>query len=174
MDNRISAIAIQNLYKDTLVLIDEKIQNDKINAGQMVSNNDTFSSELQEIVYTGNNERRIVFVLKDENSGEWQETLQKLITACKLKMKDIAIINAGKNIVTAEKLKNQLKAQTTLLFGLTSGEIGLPFSIPDYQIQPYDNCRYMQAPVATLSTDNSPEIRKEKQLLWGKLKELFL
>lgn len=174
MENRISAIAFQNLYKDTLVLIDEKIQNDKIEADAAAINKPVSFSEEPEIAYIGNNEKQIVFVLQGLESGEWQETLQKLITACQLKMKDLAIIDARKNTVTAGKLKSQLKAQTILLFGLTSGEIGLPFSIPDYQILPYDNCRYMQAPIATLSTDNSPEVRKEKQLLWGKLKELFL
>ncbi len=165
-----------NLYKDTLVLIDEKIHfsdGEKNNVPQVLQEN-----EVSELLHSGDNRKHIIFILNAEKEdsipSEWKETLQKLMHACKLSMKDVALIEYKGQPITESQLKMQLKPETVLLFGLDTLKIELPFSVPDYQIQPFDGCRFMTAPLETLSTDNSAQVKQQKQLLWGKLKELFL
>ena len=57
-----------------------------------------------------------------------------------------------------------------LMFGVEPSDIGLPFSIPDFQIQLYNNIQYHTAP----SLDKLENDKQMKQLLWENLKKLFL
>lgn len=171
MATLLSPVVFGSLYKDTIVLIEEKME-----FAEKIAKNEEKSS--QKNGYLGENKKKIIFILNTKTKtipdGQ-QKTLHKLLAACNLEIQDVAIINYSEFSITYQQLKESLNAKIVLLFGLNTREIGLPFTIPDYQIQAFDGCRYMQAQPETLKSGNiSPETKKAKQHLWLKLKELFI
>jgi hypothetical protein len=93
-----------------------------------------------------------------------------ILSACKLTMEDVGIINLAKtNNLTYNIIAAELKADKVFLFGVNTGDIELPLSFPFYQIQPYNNQTYLSSPgLAALKEDKT-----EKGKLWNSLKTIF-
>jgi hypothetical protein len=51
--------------------------------------------------------------------------------------------------------------------------LGLPFSIPDYQVQQYANCTFLSAKDLHQMTNDSQDAKLEKTKLWICLKKIF-
>jgi hypothetical protein len=70
-------------------------------------------------------------------------------------------------------LRNELSPAITILFGVETTAIDLPFSIPIYKPQPFNNCTYMQSVSLEEMRGSSTEAKVEKSKLWVSLKSLF-
>jgi hypothetical protein len=164
LDNiQLSAGVIQDLYKNSLVLSG----NTKEKQVETPSSNISFNT-------LGNNQQKILILVDDDETlylpDEQLNFLMGILTACKLTMQDVAILNIQKNInVSYTNLATTLKASTVLLFGVETSKIALPLQFPFYQIQAYNNQTYLSAPLLTVLQND----KAEKTRLWLCLKQLF-
>ena len=178
MENQLPDFIIASLYKDSLVIADEKtaIQN-KTQIKNKTANSGTTHTPQNKKWFLGDNKKNIVILVNDNAAvfinEEWLETLTKLLNACKLNVGDVAVINFLQHQITFNDLKQQLQPQYVLMFDVTTKNIELPFTMPHYQLQQHSGCNFITAPAITLSTNNTDEtIRNEKKKLWEKLKQL--
>ena len=147
---------VASLYDHTLV--------------EEVGSNAGFSVE-----YIGKNRSHIlVIVSKGDAAFTDEEELQFLssvLSACKLSLDDIAIVNAANLPAGADYLSllRFFESRHILLFDVAPQTIDLPFNFPHFQLQQFDQHTYLSAPALK-------EIKMEKDLktkLWSSLKMLF-
>lgn len=135
------------------------------------------SSELpgSQINHIGENRKKIVFVVNNEKgeflNDEEMEVLNNLLAACKMSIVDISLVNFYPlKEITYESITEQLKAKHILLFGITCAQLGLPFNIPDFQVQKFQDQIYLfNPPFSDLITN-----KNSKMALWNCLKKMFL
>ncbi len=93
--------------------------------------------------------------------------LSGILSACKLNLKDVAIISLNK--LTEKESFQSFKASKIIAFGVQASAIGLPFSVPEFQVQLYNNQLYLFTP--ELGDIQNETVLKRK--LWASLKEIF-
>jgi hypothetical protein len=181
---------LADLYKDSLVVIDNEIhatkkRNNKHETAPekdmilinpvAVKNSDTEADK--PLAYLGNNKKNISIIVNDATAIHLDDALLQILSAilnaCKLNLADVAIINKHNQQVNDAILRKELSPSIVLLFGVETASIGLPFSIPDYKVQLFNNCSYVQSLALTKMTGNSTEARMEKSRLWLCLKDFF-
>ena len=152
---------IQTLYSKSLYdLNTDKSDSNIIHAGS--------------IGFLGNNQKKICLLVNAADAiylgDEELNFLLGILTACKLSMADIALINASKKLnLTYTDISTQLKAEKIFLFGLDAQSLELPLQFPHYQIQQFNNQVYLSsASLAALQKDKA-----EKMKLWNCLKKIF-
>jgi hypothetical protein len=164
LDNiQLPASVIQDLYKNSLVLSDVI----KARKPEILSASASFN-------ILGNNQQKILILVSDSETlylpDEQLNFLMGILTACKLTMQDVAILNIEKNKdVSYTNLAGTLKAEKVILFGVETSTISLPLQFPFYQIQAYNNQVYLCAPSLTVLQND----KAEKTKLWLCLKQLF-
>ncbi len=123
--------------------------------------------------YLGNNAKQIGVIVNDDDAVYLKEDelsfLLGILSACKLSMADIALINVAKNNIKYTAIKEEVDAKIVLLFGVTPINIDLPLDFPHYQIQKYNEQQYLHAPLLKQLMIN----KEEKTKLWNTLKILF-
>lgn len=122
----------------------------------------------------GGNKRNIVLVINHEEDrfldDPQMEFLSNLLSACNLSMEDISLINYDQNKeVSYEKIIDQFQSQKILIFGVDASSLGLPFTIPHFQIQIFNNQIFLLIP-ALIQILNDISLKKQ---LWICLKKLF-
>lgn len=162
LDNiQLTPTAILDLYRDVLV------ENSTPKPRQS-SVNDT------KLLFLGQNNKKIAILVKKEEilylPDDELQFLLGILSACKLNMADVAILNLEKNEhIDYLQLMSELMAEKILLFGVTPTEIGLPLQFPNYQVQKYNNQVYVSSPALNALVDN----KEEKTKLWNALKQVF-
>ena len=162
LDNiQLPVIVLQDLYKNSLVELDSgKVENTiEKSAG---------------IPFLGNNERQVTIIANDTTSiylpDEELNFLMGVLSACKLSMADVALVNIAKaGALTYSKIEEELNAGTILLFGVEPAQLQLPLQFPQYQIQKFNNQVYLAAPALTIIAAD----KAEKTRLWNCLKQIF-
>lgn len=132
------------------------------------------SHEKIEIRSLGDNQKQILFLVNNTSTGflpeEEMELLTNLISACKLSMADVALVNFNSNKKNYQEFNAQFKPKKILIFGIETSELDLPFAIPHFQIQPFHQQFYLTAP----SLNNFLNNKNLKKELWICLQKLFL
>lgn len=152
----------QSLFKKTLVDLQTKFSGDKNHKKEAG------------IDFLGGNEKNIAFVVKNEqhkflNDNELK-FLSGLIDACNITMGDIAIVNfACHKDVTYKDLLSCLASQRVLCFGVSAADIDLPFAIPNFQIQVFEETQYIFCP----GLEQLQEDLDSKKQLWTSLQKIF-
>jgi hypothetical protein len=127
--------------------------------------------------YLGNYEKKIIVLVNDyENiylDEESLDFLSGILNACKLNLAHIAIINFSNKALEFPELKKEMKPEFLLLFGITALQIELPFAMPDYQVQQYNNCQIVTAPALNVLNKQTPAAKTEKAKLWKSLQKMF-
>lgn len=163
IDNiKLTAFLIQQFYKNSLIEFDAKDQIEK-------------SLPVSSFNILGNNCRRVIIIVENDETLYLPDTqlnfLLGILLACKLTMKDVAIMNLKENkTLTYKAMEVELKAEKIILFGVSPAQIELPFDFPLYQIQQYNKQTYITAAMLTDIQDN----KAEKTKLWNCLKRIFL
>jgi len=151
----------QNLFSKNLIEVKEILPE---NEGK----EDRFISSL------GENQQQILFLINDPENKFLPDNemtlLSNLVTACKLTMADIALVNFYLNPFNYEDFINYFHSTKILLFGVTTIDLNLPFSIPFFQIQQFRDQLYLTAP----SLKNFLDHKDLKKELWTSLQKLFL
>lgn len=129
--------------------------------------------KLTPISSLGENQQQILFIVNEPEqrflSDDEMTLLSNLIVACKLSMADIALVNFYHNHFDYHGFAKQFHPKKILLFGVTTEELSLPFAIPFFQIQPFQDQLYLTAPSLKTFLNNN-DLKKE---LWTSLQKLF-
>ena len=157
----LTGIALQEMYKKALVEVKSKKAEEKI-------------IESSSLNILGKNLKKIILVVRNNEAAfltdEELNFLLGILSACKLNMDDVAILNLVKNKNTGyEMIAKELNAEKVFLFGVEPGEINLPLAFPHYQAQQFKNQLYLFVP--PLSHLQHDKIEKTK--LWNCLKKIF-
>ncbi|MGN6436922.1 MAG: hypothetical protein ACTHMM_10335 [Agriterribacter sp.] len=126
------------------------------------------------IKFLGSNQQRITIVVNVTDAPFLTDKsfnfLAGILSACKLTVADVAIINLHQ---IADKNYQQIQQATSpvsmLLFGVSQSDIALPLQFPHFQLQRYGNITYLAAP----ALDEVETDKTVKTKLWGSLKSLF-
>jgi hypothetical protein len=126
----------------------------------------------------GNNKRHIAIIVNCPQDVFVPEAdlqfLTKMLSACKLNMADVAIVNHAVAPVAIEPLKQQLQPEYVLLFGVEPGDVQLPISFPAFKEQPYAGSTYLFTPLLNELNQENDEAKQQKRKLWDCLKRMFL
>lgn len=142
---------------------------------QLQSNESVFADiQPVNLVFLGSNLKKITLVVQDESSiylaDDALQFLLGILTACKLSMADISLINISKNPnADYHSITEQLKAEKIIMFGLKAETLALPLQFPHYQVQRYNNQVYLSA----ASLTDLQKDKEEKMKLWNCLKNIF-
>ena len=125
------------------------------------------------IKFLGENRKGIVVMVEDETSPFLNEKafnlLLNILTACKLNMSDVALLNKSTLTLPFTDILQQLSAKTILLFGIEARELNLPIDFPHYQVQKHGNMTYLSSnDFESLEAD-----KQQKGKLWLCLKKIF-
>ena len=124
--------------------------------------------------WLGNNKKNILILVSHANAIHLPDSdldlLTSILTACKLSLEDVAILNLHPHPAFDYKQAQPLtKPAQILLFGVEPSSIGLPLSFPHFQIQPFQQTSYLYSPaLSQIGMD-----RSLKTSLWQSLKLLF-
>ncbi|MGQ0738437.1 MAG: hypothetical protein ACT4OJ_05200 [Bacteroidota bacterium] len=124
--------------------------------------------------YLGNNRRNILIAVIYKDAVHIPDSelqfLTGILTACKLSLEDVAIVNLHNYPGTPYKeLTGMLKSKIVLLFDAEPASFGLPMNFPHYQLQAFANNTFLYSPsLKQLEND-----KVEKSKLWVCLKRLF-
>ena len=169
---------IADLFKGTLVDIDNQafLFNPPIVEGQALRVEDTDLPTPKQ-KFLGDNKRGIIIIVDQPAETILPENdltfLTSILKACQLNLSDITIINNALEKVDYQTLKEQMHAAVIILFDVEPSAIKLPFMIPAFQIQKYDNCTLMVAPPLHLLNNPTTEGKLLKTKLWMSLKKVF-
>ena len=162
LDNiQLPAFLIQELYKNSLVEFESPKPVQKIEVKSSIN-------------ILGNNRSKVIIVVENNEAAFLPDNqlnfLLGILSACKLTMEDVAIINIYINkAITYKAITFELKAEKIILFGVTPAQLNLPVEFPSYQIQQYNNQTYVTAAMlADIESDKT-----EKTKLWNCLKQIF-
>jgi len=130
--------------------------------------------ETQNLKYLGKNAGKILILVKEEDypflSDQHLQFLTSILTACKLSLADVAIVNAlnmdGEDVHSS---MDQLNSKNVIAFGMEPAAMGLPLNFPAFQLQSYESRYYIHSPeLAALEQD-----KELKMQLWNSLKNMF-
>jgi hypothetical protein len=126
-----------------------------------------------ELKTLGKNARNIVLLVHNEEVPFLTDTelhfLTSILSACKLSLADVAIVNTSRLKERAVDAIEPLSPQKVILLGLDPLEIGLPINFPHFQLQVFNKKTYLSSP-------SLAQLQQEKYLkmnLWNCLKTLF-
>jgi hypothetical protein len=135
---------------------------------------DLVLKEEPEINFLGGNEKKIIFLFNNDQNRFLADIqvkfLYDLLTACQLTMGDIALVNFfHSNTITYRELMAQLRPKKILIFGISAVDLDLPFTIPFFQVQNFQEQVYMICPSIEELQINL-ELKKQ---LWACLQKIF-
>ena len=135
---------------------------------------DSLKKESKEINFLGGNKKKIVFIGNDNQNkflgDDEMKFLNDLLNACNLTMADIAFLNFREGTgFSYPAVNDQLHPEKILMFGVSAKDLDLPFEIPFFQVQNFQDRLYIISPPL-------PEIQMDKDLkkrLWACLQKIF-
>ena len=174
MKEQLPAFVLAELYSDDLVYTGEKL-------GDTNGVEDLPKTKKESAIpvkkYLGNYEKKIIVLVNDDKnmyvSDENLAFLSSILNACKLNIAHIALVNFNNTPLNFIELKAQLQPEYLLLFGIKALQIQLPFDMPDYQVQQYNNCVIVTAPVFGVLNSEAAAAKTEKTKLWKSLQKTF-
>lgn len=161
---------LSDLYKTQLVVIGETTIESNLPKKQQLET-------APKPEFLGDNRKNICILVKDDQAVYLNDNslqfLSSILAACRLNLGDVAIVNFHHNPLNFTALKSWLQPRSLMVFELSSASLQLPFDLPNYQVQSYDQCSMLFAPSLNLMTGDSREAKLEKSKLWLSLKNMF-
>ncbi|MCD2425848.1 hypothetical protein LQ567_23900 [Niabella pedocola] len=122
----------------------------------------------------GGNKKNILVMVHYPNDLHLPDTafqfLSQLLNACKFTPNDVAIVNRHHYPgLDYKEMTDHFQSSHLLLFGTTTATVGLPFEIPQYQVQQFDGLTVVHAPALHELKEDKPA----KTQLWASLKKMF-
>lgn len=173
-DIQLNPALLADLYRNTLIETTESIKKEKIVPGNPVSVETKNNTQLKEWKYLGDHKKNILLIVKYHDAtylpDEQLNFLTSVLGACKLSLGDVAILNISNAPSDLYKgVFGKFKSSYVILFGVTPEEFQMPVHFPEFQIQPFNNCTFLHAPV--LEMLEKDKVLKSK--LWVCLKKTF-
>ncbi|MDQ6814335.1 MAG: hypothetical protein M3040_11400 [Bacteroidota bacterium] len=131
----------------------------------------------EKIKYLGKNGKGIIAIVHQREAVFLKEEdltfLTNILKACQLSLADIAIINSAGQAIGYEEIKEQFTTSTILLFDVEPSAIKLPFLIPPFQVQKFDDRTFLVAPPLGAINKPTREGKLLKTKLWVSLQKVF-
>lgn len=162
LDNiQLSPFVIQDLFQKSLVDINE-------------AENDPVIVERKGLNMFGGNKQHIILMVNNPDAAfvtDQQLTfLSGILNACKLTLEDVGVVNiASYPAISYKIISETFKPRIVLMFGISPDTIQLPFVMPEFQRQSYNNQVYLAAP----SLDDLENDKDLKRKLWTALQQIF-
>ncbi len=162
LDNiHLTPFLVQDLYKKTLVDLNEKGHSEKNSPENITS-------------FLGKNEKNMLIVIDEKETAFLNDSdlnlLVGILSACKLSLADIALVNFDKNkLLTYDKMMLEFNPGFVLLFGITPDQLSFPLNFPYYQLQQYNNQTYLSSPTLKILAAETDQ----KKELWASLQKYF-
>jgi hypothetical protein len=125
----------------------------------------------------GENKKQVTIVVNQSSiaflTDDQFTLLTSVLKACKLNMADVSIVNLANSAKNFTQLHQTLNTRFLLLFDVATSAIDLPFSIPLYQLQSYDQCQILQATSLNAMLGEEKAAKDEKMKLWNGLRKMF-
>ena len=167
---------LADLYKNSLVEIHSHTTDSRTNK-DIASEPAETSEASDQIKYLGENAKNVTVIVVQHDVDFLNENdlifLTNILKACHLNLSDIAIVNVAKQPLTFQQLKDQLSCHYALLFGVDPSTIKLPFTVPAFQVQKFNECTIMQAPALSSLNQSTQDGKLLKTKLWMSLKQMF-
>lgn len=167
---------IADLYKSSLVDIG-RAGSQIASAETVLKAQEAAASSQKQIEYLGKNKKAVAVLVNQPQVPFLPEPellfLTNILKACSLTIEDIAIVNTAQTPATFQDLKEQLAPSHLLVYGLETAAIKLPFSIPHFQVQKFDNTAIVMAPTLAEINQQTPQSTDLKRQLWNALKRMF-
>lgn len=132
------------------------------------------SIEEDKINSLGHNEQHVLVLIHNEQGAFLQEShldlLIKILGACHLGLKDIALVNCCAGKLNYDSLTETFKPVKIILFGVNLGSLSFPLSFPEYQVQKYHSQTLLLVP----SLEEMDKDVAVKKAVWESLKKMFL
>ena len=162
IDNiQLPGFIIQDLFQNSLVdLADNEKQQ------RTASNNELnfFGGNKQHITLLVNNPA-IAFV-----TDEQLTFLSGILNACKLTLEDVGLLNiASYPAISYKKISDTLHPTIVIMFGILPDAIQLPFVMPEFQRQSFNNQVYLTVPSLS-ELENNKDLKRK---LWSVLQQIF-
>lgn len=162
LDNiQLTPFLVQNLYTKTLVDLNNVQQ---VSASKPTVSIPALGQNAKNILLLVN-ETKVPFVADDD-----LKLLVGILTACKLSLADVALVNFDKNeSATYDLLMDQFNPGFVILFGVLPQQLSFPLNFPNYQLQQYNNQTFLCAPALKILA----AVTEEKKQLWNCLQKHF-
>lgn len=158
---------IADLYKDVLI---EDTTAIKPGISKVTNSN-------HKLTFLGDNKKNVTIIVQDETavyiSDDKLTFLTSLLSACKLTIADVALMNASNKSISYKQVKEELQPNFLLLMGIDAKSFQIPLIFPEYRIQHYNNCQMLITAHLDKMLGDSREAKMEKSRLWLCLKEMF-
>ena len=160
-DIRLPAYVIQDLFQKTLVDLSANEKKKII-------------STSKELNFFGGNKQHIILLVNNADTAfvtDQQLTfLSGILNACKLTLEDVGLVNiAPYPAMSYKKISETFNPRIVIMFGITPDTIQLPFLMPEFQRQSYNNQVYVAVP-ALDSLENDKDLKRK---LWIVLQQIF-
>ena len=167
-DIQFPAALVADLYKKTLI---ETGDNSKADRLPVITDNATVKTDWK---WLGNNKKNILVIVRSADATHLPDhelaLLTTMLSACKLSLDDIAIVNRNNYPQPSYKeMISFFKSKIILLFDLEPAALGLPINFPHFQLQAFANNTFLYSPSLTELVND--KLLKSK--LWVCLKRLF-
>jgi len=184
-----------SLYKDTLVLpelakkkpeiipnpLDAQIKTLDTHAPAAVQieteKNHTPISDLGQIKYLGEHLKQVTIIVKDELAVYLNENdltlLSSILSACKLTLADIALINVAQQKLSLHEILNVLPAKLVMIFDVSSTTLKIKLPTTLYKSIQLGDTYLLFSNSLSLMQGGDQSAKLEKGKLWAILKSLF-
>ena len=169
--NRIQlpASVVANLYKHSLIEIDTDSSSKPASFSF-----EKISKSGDRWKYLGENKKNILIVVDYKNvfylPDDELSFLTSMLTACKLSLADVAIVNRSNyNDINYKELIAQFASKIVFLFDIDPTSFEMPINFPHFQLQPFANATFLFTP--SLGDMKKDDLLKSK--LWLCLRRLF-
>ena len=160
-DIKLPGFVIQDLFQKTLV--DLSVKEKK----QITTSN-------KELNFFGGNKQHTLLLVNNPDiafvTDQQLTFLSGILNACKLTLEDIGLLNiASYPAISYKIISDAFTPRIIMLFGITTDTIQLPFLMPDFQRQSYNNQVYLAIP-SLQALENDKELKRK---LWMVLQQIF-
>jgi hypothetical protein len=184
-----------SLYKDTLVLpelakkkpeiipnpLDAQIKTLDTHAPAAVQieteKNHTPISDLGQIKYLGEHLKQVTIIVKDELAVYLNENdltlLSSILSACKLTLADIALINVAQQKLSLHEILNVLPSKLVMIFDVSSATLKIKLPTTLYKSIQLGDTYLLFSNSLSLMQGGDQSAKLEKGKLWAILKSLF-
>jgi hypothetical protein len=181
-----------SLYKDTLVLPEFEKNKPEIISTTIVPTtpanvvtpevidtsalNDT-QRETGPIKYLGEHLKQVTIIVKDELAVYLNENdltlLSSILSACKLTLADIALINVAQQKLSLHEILNVLPSKLVMIFDVSSATLKIKLPTTLYKSIQLGDTYLLFSNSLSLMQGGDQSAKLEKGKLWAILKQLF-
>lgn len=181
MDIQLPGFVVAELYKDTLVVIPETknitdavenpVKDTEINFKK------TDVSFPEKKYWLGDNQKRVAIFVDDHANvflgDDALQFLTNILSACKLNLSDIALVNVANMQQPFNEITNHLSSEYAVLFGVDKNKISLKENMELFVNTTINNISIVTAPPLEAMMLQTPDAKTLKARLWNGLKTMF-